>query len=234
MLQATKAAGFPPGFPHARGALPRPLLGQQTLYLEGKRGDVSLQMILQFRGAGGSQGPPMVEGPAVGWGRPWLGQAGPQQGQATPWDKEAEGRTMGMNGTWQLEIRDVTGPVWTLGTQDPAGAKARSEARGAEGRASLRTAEAEEWQGGRAGDEASALKREGPRRLSDEGAPGELVTAGCPGAWAGRPGEPDAGRSQEPADGCGRGEGASEGTGLVMTLRSAGQGLFVRQRPLTS
>lgn len=95
-----------------------------------------------------------------------------------PWDKEAEGRTMGVNRTWQLEIRDVTEPVWTLGTQDPAGAKARSEARGAEGRASLRTAEAEEWQGGRAGDEASALKREGLRRLSDEGAPGELVTAG--------------------------------------------------------
>lgn len=74
MLQATKAAGFPPGFPHARGALPRPLLGQQTLYSEGKRDDVSLQTTLQFRGAGVRVHPWLRGQQWGGGGRGWARQ----------------------------------------------------------------------------------------------------------------------------------------------------------------
>lgn len=90
------------------------------------------------------------------WGSPAGGGASSGVGAAVA---GRAGRTMGVHRTWQLEIRNVTGPVWTLGTQDPAEPRPRAEAGRAEGSASLRTAEAGEWQEG-AGDGASALRPE--------------------------------------------------------------------------
>lgn len=177
----------------------------------------------------GHWGSPAVGGASSGVGAAVAGRAGQQQGLAAPRHKEAEGRTMGVHRTWQLEIRDVTGPVWTLGTQDPAEPRPRGEAGRAEGSASLRTAEAGEWQEGGWGWRL-CLEAEGLRRWNRG--------AGCCRLTAGRgpPGarEPDAGGCPESAEGSGRGEGASEGTGIGNDIEVAGPGLSVRQRPLMS
>lgn len=160
------------------------------------------------------------------WGSPAVGGASSGVGAAVA---GRAGRTMGVHRTWQLEIRDVTGPVWTLGTQDPAEPRPRAEAGRAEGSASLRTAEAGEWQEGGWGRRL-CLEAEGLRRWNRG--------AGCCRLTAGRgpPGarEPDAGACPESAEGSGRGEGASEGTGIGNDIEVAGPGLSVRQRPLTS
>lgn len=152
------------------------------------------------------------------WGSPAVGGASSGVGAAVA---GRAGRTMGVHRTWQLEIRDVTGPVWTLGTQDPAEPRPRAEAGRAEGSASLRTAEAGEWQEGGWGRRL-CLEAEGLRRWNRG--------AGCCRLTAGRgpPGarEPDAGGCPESAEGSGRGEGASEGTGIGNDIEVSRAGAF--------
>lgn len=152
------------------------------------------------------------------WGSPAVGGASSGVGAAVA---GRAGRTMGVHRTWQLEIRDVTGPVWTLGTQDPAEPRPRGEAGRAEGSASLRTAEAGEWQEGGWGRRL-CLEAEGLRRWNRG--------AGCCRLTAGRgpPGarEPDAGGCPESAEGSGRGEGASEGTGIGNDIEVSRAGAF--------